>query len=81
MCFYFFRDKDANEIDLLIKRNGVLYPIEIKKHSHCDKNDITVFRQLDKTPGMERGEGCVVCMAEDVFPITATDNAVGVRYL
>ena len=81
MNFYYFRDKDGNEIDLLIKRNGVLYPIEIKKRVSCDKSDITAFKQLDKIPDMIRGEGCVVCMADDVFPITSTDQAVGVRYL
>ena len=81
MNFFFFRDKDGNEIDLLIKRGGVLYPIEIKKHIHCDKGDVAAFRQLDKIPDMKRGEGCVVCMAGDVFPITAADRAVGVRYL
>lgn len=81
MNFYFFRDKEGNEIDLLIKRNGLLYPIEIKKHINCDKNDISAFKQLDKIPDMKRGEGCVICMAEDVFPITGMDRAVGVRYL
>ena len=81
MNFYFFRDKDGNEIDFLIKRNGILYPIEIKKHISCDKGDIAAFKQLDKIPDMIRGEGCIVCMAEDVFPITATDKAVGVRFL
>ena len=81
MNFYYFRDKDGNEIDLLIKRNGVLYPVEIKKHINCDKSDITAFKLLDKLTDMKRGDGCVVCMAEDVFPITGTDKAIGVRYL
>ena len=81
MNFYFFRDKDGNEIDLLIKRGDTLYPIEMKKHINCDKSDIAAFKQLDKIPDMKRGEGCVVCMADDVFPITPTDKAVGVRYL
>ena len=81
MSFYFYRDKDGNEIDLLIKRSGILYPIEIKKHITCDKSDIAAFKQLEKIPVLKRGEGCVVCMADDVLPITATDNAVGVRYL
>jgi predicted AAA+ superfamily ATPase len=79
--FYYYRDKDGNEIDLVIKRNGILYPIEIKKHINCDKGDITAFTQLDKIPDLKRGEGCVVCMAKDVFPITAMDKAVGVCYL
>lgn len=78
---YFYRDRDGNEIDLLIKRNGVLYPIEIKKHVNCDKNDVSAFRQLDKIADMRRGEGCVVCMSEDILPITANDKAVGVCYL
>jgi len=81
MNFYFFRDKDGNEIDLLINRNGILYPIEIKKHRNCDIGDITAFKQLDRIPGAKRGEGCVICMADDLFPITATDKAVGVRYI
>ena len=81
MNLYYFRDKDGHEIDLLIKRNGALYPIEIKKHISCDHNDIAAFAQLDKIPGIRRGEGCVVCMADDVLPITETDSAVGARYL
>ncbi|MCL2164381.1 MAG: DUF4143 domain-containing protein [Oscillospiraceae bacterium] len=81
MNFYFFRDKDGNEIDLIINCSGVLYPIEIKKHINCNMSDILAFRQLDKIPDQTRGESCVVCMADDVFPITATDRAIGVRYL
>ena len=81
MNFSFFRDKDGNEIDLLIERNGILYPIEIKKHITCDKDDITAFKQLEKIFNKKRGEGCVVCMSDDVLPITATDKSVGVRYL
>lgn len=81
MHFYFYRDKDGNEIDLLIKRGDILHPIEMKKHITCTPADIAAFKQLDKIPHLQRGEGCVICMADDVFPITSTDKAVGVRYL
>ena len=81
MNFFFFRDKDGNEIDLLIRRNGALYPIEIKKHMSCDMGDVASFKQLEKIPDLIRGEGCVVCMADDVFPITDNVRAVGARYL
>ena len=81
MNFFFFRDKDGNEIDLLIKRNGILYPIEVKKHISCNKGDITAFKQLEKIPDIIRGEGCVICMADDVLPIAAGDRAVGVCWL
>ena len=30
---YFYRDKEMNEIDILIENGGTLYPIEIKKHA------------------------------------------------
>ena len=81
MNFYYFRDKDGNEIDLLIHKNGILYPIEIKKQINCDKHDISAFKQLDKISDMVRGEGCVICMADDIFPISGNDKAIGVRYL
>ena len=29
---YFYRDKDMDEIDLVIEENGTLYPLEMKKH-------------------------------------------------
>ena len=81
MNFFFYRDKDGNEIDLLIKKGGTIYPVEMKKHVNCSQSDITAFSQLEKIPDIKRGEGCVVCMADDVLPITSTDRAVGVRYL
>lgn len=28
---YYYRDKDAKEIDIIIEQNGMLYPVEIKK--------------------------------------------------
>ncbi|MDR0514178.1 MAG: ATP-binding protein [Coriobacteriaceae bacterium] len=78
---FFYRDKDGNEIDLLIKHNGTLYPIEIKKHVGCRKQDISAFAQIDRIPDMQRGEGCVICMASDALPITDKDRAIGVSYL
>lgn len=43
---YFYRDKDMNEIDLLIEENGTLYPIEIKKHADPQKKDVAAFSLL-----------------------------------
>ena len=34
---YFYRDKDMNEIDLVIEENGTLYPLEMKKHADPQK--------------------------------------------
>ena len=45
---WFYKDKDKKEIDLLIERDGTLYPIEIKKHSDPAAKDISAFKVLDK---------------------------------
>ena len=34
---YFYRDKNMNELDLLIEDNGILYPLEMKKHADPQK--------------------------------------------
>lgn len=44
---YFYRDKDGKEIDVLIERDGKLYPIEIKKSAAPSKNDIRHFSALE----------------------------------
>ena len=66
---YFYRDKEKREIDLIIDQNGKLYPIEIKKKSNPDKNDIRHFHIIEDTIKKEIGEGCVICLAEDYLPI------------
>ncbi len=78
---YFYRDKDMNEIDLLIQRDQTLYPIEIKKHADPDTNDISAFRILDKIPGADRGPGGVVCMYDNLITLRGEDKVIPVKYL
>ncbi len=78
---YFYRDKDMNEIDLLILQNQTLYPIEIKKNADPNKNDISAFRILDKIPGMLRGQGGVVCMYDSLITLKGKDKVIPVKYL
>lgn len=78
---YFYRDKDMNEIDLLILQGGTLYPIEIKKHADPNKNDISAFRILDRIPNIKRGQGGVVCMYENLITLKGEDKIIPVKYL
>lgn len=80
-AFYYYRDKDNREIDLLIEENGVLYPVEIKKKSNPDKDDIKSFGVIETVLKKERGEGAVVCMASTHLPITENVTAVPVWYI
>ncbi len=74
--FYFYRDKDQKEIDLLIYQNGTLYPIEIKKHADPNKRDITSFDVLDKIADVKRGNGCVICNYDKLLPLSDKDFVV-----
>lgn len=58
---YYYRDKDAKEIDIVLEHDGVLNPIEIKKTSNPGTELTKVFRLLDKS-STPRGKGAVVCM-------------------
>ena len=60
---YYYRDRDAKEIDLIIEGDGKLCPIEIKKTSLPDKRITKTFGLLDKSP-LKVGTSAVLCMAE-----------------
>lgn len=63
--FYYYRDKDAKEIDLVLEHDGVLNPIEIKKTSNPGTELTRVFSLLDRA-SVPRGKGAVVCMKPNV---------------
>lgn len=46
--FYYYRDKDRNpkEIDIVIKKDGTLYPVEFKKAATIDKDAVRNFGKL-----------------------------------
>jgi predicted AAA+ superfamily ATPase len=79
--FYFYRDKDMREIDLLIEEDGVLYPIEIKKYADPRMEDVASFCVLDKIPNAERGPGGLVCMYDRLVTLQGRDRAVPVWML
>lgn len=58
---YYYRDKDAKEIDIVLEHDGVLNPIEIKKTSNPGTELIKVFGLLDKSSTL-RSKGAVICM-------------------
>ncbi len=75
---YYYRDKDAKEIDLLIEADGKLYPIEIKKTTTPEKKMIRNFDIIAKSP-LERGTGAVLCMAETLGAFDSENLIVPIR--
>ena len=75
---FYYRDKDKREIDVIIEQNGKLYPVEIKKSANPDKSAIKNFSVI---PNNKLGEGSVICLSKDDYPITQTVNAIPVSYI
>jgi predicted AAA+ superfamily ATPase len=76
---YYYRDKDKREIDMLIERNGVLHPIEIKKSSNPDKGDCAAFAALSDKAAI--GEGAIICCRDEPMPITEKVRAMPVWWI
>ena len=75
--FYYYRDKDQREIDLLILLDGVLYPLEIKKTASPGREDARHFGALERLQ-LAVGPGGVICLAEQSLPLTEKDQSIPV---
>ncbi len=62
---YYYRDKDAKEIDLILEHDGVINPIEIKKTSNPSKELTKVFNLL-KNSSVPCSKGAIICMKPDL---------------
>ena len=78
--FYYYRDRDGKEVDLLIVRDGAIYPLEIKKTASADKRDVRHFRTLQKL-NMPIGPGGVICLAEQSLPLAGSAMSIPVSAL
>ena len=71
---YFYRDRDAKEIDVVLEGDGKLCPLEIKKTAAPDKRLTRVFSVIDKSP-LQLGTGAILCMA-DHFSALDRENLI-----
>ena len=74
---YYYRDKDAKKIDIVLEHDGVLNPIEIKKSSNPGSELIRVFDLLDKS-SIPRSKGAVICMKPELSAIDRDNYIVPV---
>ena len=66
--FYCYRDREQREIDLLIVRDGVIHPLEIKRTASPGARDMKAFRTLRSLPEPV-GEGGVICLTQQSLPL------------
>ena len=77
---YYYRDNNGKEIDLLIIYNNTVYPLEIKKSFNPGKQAIKNFDVVNNF-GLEIGNGGVICLAKDLFPLDKNNNLIPIELL
>jgi predicted AAA+ superfamily ATPase len=78
--FYYYRDTDQKEVDLIIETGEALYPIEFKKTANPSKAASKHFHVLEKL-GKKVGHGAVLCFVEKSVPLSREVTAIPVGYL
>jgi predicted AAA+ superfamily ATPase len=78
--FYYYRDMDQKEVDLLIEADGKLYPVEFKKTGTPSQTASKHFHTLDRL-NREIGHGAVICLVEKDVPLSKDVTAIPVGYI
>ena len=78
--FYYYRDADQKEVDLLIESGDSLYPIEFKRTATPSLNASKNFSVLNKL-GKNIGMGAVICFVEKDIYLSDTVLAIPVGYI
>ena len=76
----YYRDSNGKEIDLLIIYNNTVYPIEIKKGMNPKNSSIKNFSVIEKF-GMNIGNGGIICLTNDLFPIDNNNYLIPIEYI
>ncbi len=78
--FYYYRDVDQKEIDLVLEEGNTLYPVEFKKTATPSKAASRHFPVLAKLK-RDIGHGAVICLRETDVPLSRDVDAIPVGYL
>ncbi len=70
--FWYYRDKEGKEIDLILERDGWLCPLEVKRSANPELKGIRVFSILDKA-SLPRERGGVLCLRADLSAFNSND--------
>lgn len=71
---WYYRDKDSNEIDMVIESDGELHPLEIKRSVNPASEIVNAFSVLDKG-SVPRGRGAIICMRPELSAVNS-DNLI-----
>lgn len=66
--FYYYRDSNMNEIDLIVIHDGKLHRIECKTGINFNNSTVKGFKQLNKTQ-YQIGAKVIICNTDTVYPL------------
>ena len=66
--FYYYRDNNMNEIDLVIIQDGKLHRVECKSGIKFNNSAVKGFKQLDKT-NYQIGAKAIICNTDKIYPL------------
>lgn len=78
--FYYYRDTDQKEVDLIIETGEAIYPVEFKKTASPSRTASKHFPVLEKLK-KRVGHGAVICFVEKDVPLSQDVTAVPIGYL
>jgi uncharacterized protein len=74
---YHWRSHGGGEVDLILERDAVYYPIEIKAKSNPSRKDTTGISSFRKTyPDLKIEKGLVLCPVDKILQLSELDYAV-----
>ena len=65
---WMYRDKNQNEIDVILEQDGALYPLEIKKTMNPGLDDCKSFKELSKLQKKIK-TGAILCLKNERIPL------------
>ena len=68
--FYYLRNFNGKELELIIFENGTAYPLAIKKSGHPQKavKIFAIIEPVKNDANIKIGEGGIICFADDLLP-------------
>ena len=69
---YFYRDANKKEVDFVLEKNMMLYPVEVKKTASPDSGDAANLKILG---GLKKpvGTGALICLDSYIMPLAKMD--------
>ena len=72
-----WRSHGGAEVDIILEKDGIYYPMEVKLNSHPTRSDTSGITAFRKTyPSLKIGKGLVLCPAESAYPLSENDDAL-----